>query len=690
MTTACIIADSTQPTLAYAAKELRSFLERTTDLVMAEPEAKVDCRFVLEKKPGMGPACHAVRVARQDGLMTVALEGDDEACVLHAVYALLEACGVWFDILGPLLPDRVDLEALPAGTHVTTPFVRTRGIRQHINFAMDISSYPLAEAREYVRNMARMRMNHITFHSYSGQWFGYMHKGEYRHGGRFFYGTRFAIPDRELFTRNICNRSVYCIPEIEEMIDQPVVRSRMATEWLRAVMAECTRCGIHIQLSIEPPGGTHEEGVAICREVIKLYPAIDTLELITPECGNSERCLTVAELKTYLAELFGDSVGDDAVIQASLKDDLHQLEGGLRNCARNIRIVNELRAAADPTMPALAIGAYITCPDTLRVLHAVMQRYTPEGVTLAFLPSHGARRAVVNLRQAGFSSSSMMRSMLYGWIEFDGNMYLQQNSVVGARQLLEFAKEFTGEAQVPGVALNHWRTAENRTCIAYAAKAFLQGPIDPAGFYREYARAFGVRDEEHYARIMQELDDLDDLARNKMFNIGFCASGCWVRPGLRWTKQWDSGAIDDARHRFQAVCGELERCLQSATKPAGRALLRFLVNRVACTVIHLECAQMMKGLGSFCDHEKPDSLDAGQKQAVAETCARALALAERYMERHADAIADRGCEGMLISYQTTIPVFIDHIRAVFVEGEAKCRHLLPEIDAPPPPMAIGS
>ena len=91
MTTACIIADSTRPILAYAAQELRSFLELTTALLFAEPEAKVDCRFVLEKKPGMGAACHAVRVARQEGQMTVALEGDDEAGVLHAVYAMLEA-----------------------------------------------------------------------------------------------------------------------------------------------------------------------------------------------------------------------------------------------------------------------------------------------------------------------------------------------------------------------------------------------------------------------------------------------------------------------------------------------------------------------------------------------------------------------------------------------------------------------
>ncbi len=688
MKTAGIIADSSHPTLAYAARELRWFLERTTNLHFADDPAGADYSFTLAIDAGLQATCHAVRVGEAGGRKSVTLAGPDEACVLHAVYAMLEKCGIHFDILAPMLPERLDLAALTAGEHITTPFVRKRGIRQHINFAMDISSYPLAEALEYIRNMARMRMNHISFHSYSGQWFGYAQDGKYTHGGNFFYGTRFDIPPREPFNRIIRNRAVYCIPEIEAVVDQPPQRSLMAAEWLNAVIAECKLCGMHVQLSIEPPGKTHAEGVAICRDVLSLYPAIGTFELITPECGNSERTLTVDELKAYLAELFGDAVLADEALLASLKDNLHQLEGGLRHFARNLRIVEELRSAPGSALPALALGAYITCPDSLRVLHFVMQRYTPDGVSLAFLPAHGARRAVANLRQMGFSGHSIGRAMLYGWIEFDGNMYLQQNSVVGARQLLEFAKELTGDGQVAGVALNHWRTAENRVCIAYAAKAFIQGPIDPAAFYWQYAGVFGLEDAGRFASIMQEVDDLDDLAREKMFNIGFCANGCWIRPGLRWTRRWDNDAIDAARLRYRAVIGEMETCLASAARSAGRELLRFLVNRVECTLLQLECAQMMKGLAAFCDHDHPDRLTAGQKREVKETCERAMALARRYVAKHAEAIMDRGCEGTLISYQTTIPNYIEHIRAVFVEGEKTCCHLVPQLDEPPPPTTI--
>lgn len=691
MNTASITAQSRHPTIVHAARELRDFLERTTSLRVTCDNAGAAWQFTLVTDPSMKPATYAVRVTEDGGsAKVIMLTGSDESCVLHSVYELLETCGVFFDVMGPMLPEHLDLSALRPGMRTVAPFVKRRGIRQHINFAMDISSYPLAEALEYIRNLARMRMNHITFHSYSGQWFGYQQDGQFKHGGNFFYGTRFDLPREELFTRSIRNRAVYCIPEIEAVVDQPEVRSRMATDWLNAVIDESHRCGLHVQLSIEPPGKTHVEGVAICREVLRLYPSIDTLELITPECGNSERTLSAAELRPYLAELFGDGALDDRALMDSLKDNLHQLEGGLRNCARNIAIVKELRRAGADRMPAFAVGAYITCPDSLRILHSVMQRHTPDGVSLTFLPAHGARRAVANLRQMGFTRQSISRSMLYGWIEFDGNMYLQQNSVAGARQLIQFAKSLTGDAPVAGAALNHWRTAENRACIAYAARAFIEGPIEPADFYRKYAATFGIEDALLYANIMQELDDLDDLCREKMFNIGFCANGCWVRPGLRWTERWDNASIDAARRRYTAAATQLGACLQSAARPSGREIIRFLINRIECTILQLDCAQMMKGLRSFCDHQHPDRLSPEQKREVADTCDRAMDLTRRYLAKHAEAILDRGCEGTLISYFTTIPNYIAHIRAVFVEGEKKCTHFLPQFDEPPPPMIIGA
>ncbi len=685
MKTVAITTDDRHPTISYAMAELRSFIERTTNLVFIDDDNNADYSFTLRKDGSLNDTCYSVSVTEADDCTMVTLAGHDNAGILHAVYEMLEQGGIYFDVMGPVLPDQLDLSALRTETQVITPFVRKRGIRQHINFTMDISSYPLEEAKEYIRNLARMRMNHMTFHSYNGQWFGYTKDDKYQHGGSFFYGSRFSLPDDELFTRNIRNRSVYCIPEIEPVIDNPEERSRMASEWLNSVIAECHHCGMHVQLSIEPPGRTQAEGMTACRDVLELYPTIDTFELITPECGNSERTLSVDELKTYLIDLFGDDVLDKEMLE-SLKPDLQQLEGGLRHVARNIRLLEELQSSSTQPFPALAIGSYITCPDSLCILHQVMHRYTSENTSLTFLPAHGARRVVTNLKQMNFTRESITRSMLYGWIEFDGNMFLQQNSIVGAKQLLEFAKDLTGASQVQGAALNHWRTAENRACIAYAAKAFIRGPIAPDEFYAEYAAVFGLESTERFATTMQELDDLDDLSREKMFNIGFCVNGCWVRPGLRWTARWNNDSITACRERYQQVVNELEMCLASAMKPAGQELIRFLINRVECTLFQLDAAQAIKSLAAFCDHDHPEALSAEQKLTVTQVCDKAMSSAQRYLEKHAEMIIDRGCEGMLINYQTTMPNYIDHIRAVFVEGEEECSHFLPQLDETPAPV----
>jgi hypothetical protein len=82
-----------------------------------------------------------------------------------------EAAGARFDITGCDVSGTVRLGRLRGMTRTIHPAVERRGVRLHINFAMDISSYPLEEAKAYIRNLARLRMNTVTFHSYPGQWY---------------------------------------------------------------------------------------------------------------------------------------------------------------------------------------------------------------------------------------------------------------------------------------------------------------------------------------------------------------------------------------------------------------------------------------------------------------------------------------------------------------------------------------
>ncbi|MFT5241660.1 MAG: hypothetical protein ACI9X0_002645 [Kiritimatiellia bacterium] len=682
--------------LEFAEQELSQFLEKTTSLVRSDDHAPADYVFRFLIDTFLPVAAFAIDVNRDATATYVTLSGHDDASTLHALYAMLRTCGITFDILHPILPDTLNLRALRSGRHVTTPKVRKRGIRQHINFTMDVSSYPLDEALEYIRNLARMGMNHMTFHSYKGQWYGYQNGDGYVHGGNLFYGARHDVPPQAHFRKIVRNEASYTIPKMEPVMEMPETRSRMATEWLNAVIAECKRVGMHVQLSIEPTGTTEEAGVRVCRDVMGLYPEIDTFEIVTPEGGSDDggKLGSAEDLKRRLAELFGPDILNNDEIMATLAGDVRQIEGAVTNLARNIDIAKALLANPSANMPALAIGAYVTNPDALKTLLPLMDVYTPADLSLAILPSWGARQSVANFRQMNFDAKRIARCMLYSWIEFDGNMYLLQNSVTGTQQLIAYAQEHAGENQIEAIALNHWRTAENRTCIAYAARAMIEGPITPADFYQSQAQALGILDHQAYIAIMAELDELDELTRQKMFNIGFCVNKCWVRPGLRWTQGWDMTAIDEASARFGTLIPAIDNCLKGVEAAIGQEHLRLLANRIECSMIQIACAKAMKGLAAFCDPDNPETLDEAQKQTVSETCDAAQQLAQRYLEKHAEMILDRGGEGMLVNYYATMPNYIEHVRAMYVDGDQNCmqltcNHLLPTFDAPPAPLVLA-
>ena len=62
MKTVVIVTDSTHPTLTYAAVELRSFLEQTTNLYITLKGSHPDYLFTLVKDPALKETSYAVRV----------------------------------------------------------------------------------------------------------------------------------------------------------------------------------------------------------------------------------------------------------------------------------------------------------------------------------------------------------------------------------------------------------------------------------------------------------------------------------------------------------------------------------------------------------------------------------------------------------------------------------------------------
>ena len=287
-------------------------------------------------------------------------------------------------------------------------------------------------------------------------------------------------------------------------------------------------------------------------------------------------------------------------------------------------------------------------------------------MTYTFLPAHGSRAAVDAMKFVKLTPDDWRRTMMYTWIEFDGNIYLQQNVVEGTKQMLELAREALGDEPVPGLLFNHWRTAENRTAFRYAARACIEGPIEPAAFYADYARALDLGKPLVYAEAMALLDDVDNLGRDELFNIGFCLKGCWLAtPGLGWTREWKADNLAAVKAGFGAVRELLGECIPGTMTDAGKEYLRLLDNRLECTDAHLQAIDHLLQLHPLVDDKAPEKVDAETRAKVLEHTEAAASLARRYMALHSQVIADRGCEGTLLSYCVTIPPYIERARTTF-------------------------
>ena len=178
-----IITENYSNELAYAVRELKYFLNTYTTAALTESSG-ADAEIRLRVDETLENHCYTL-----DGNGSILkISGGNVSSVLCGIYEALADAGILFEANGHSLPGQFDLDVFLSGKKEVKPKCRFRGIRQHINFTMDISSYALKEAKEYIRSIARMRYNAITFHSYGGHWHVVKpgEAGEY--AGHFFYG----------------------------------------------------------------------------------------------------------------------------------------------------------------------------------------------------------------------------------------------------------------------------------------------------------------------------------------------------------------------------------------------------------------------------------------------------------------------------------------------------------------------
>ena len=671
--------------IAYAVQELTLFLSEytTADIQLCEGGDGTVVLWIDETMPA-----HHYTV-QGDG-KTLRICGGNASSVLCGVYDALSCGGLLFLATGYSTPKGFSLENFLSARLTAKSCFRLRGIRQHINFPMDISSYPLKEAQEYIRAIARMRYNAITFHTYPGQWHETRPDDASDHAGHFFYGQVHSIPkDEPLLASRIHNRKVYCIPEAEAIFEDEAARAAYAKDWLNQVMATAKEVGLTVTLSLEILNDDEAATVRMLRTVCETYPLIDTLELITEECGGfrDQPGVTRENVKDFIVGLFGEDILD---ADGSLPGLPEELPGQLGSSAVSLkRVLRALELRDEWTVglakiPDLRAGLYLTCPDTLRVLRPILRKKRPADTTMSLLPAHGAQAVVRNIADTGTVAEDWQNTMHYSWAEFDGNMFLQQLSTDGIESLMKMQEADSAY----GFCINHWRTAENDLTIAYAAEAGITR-ASAASFYKDFARRLGIEDLEGFRDACTRLAWLDTYNRDNLFNIGFCAVNCWLawctrKGGIKPLNNYSKEHLLRSIEEYEALIGGIARVLPSATTHESISFLRLLSNRCRTSIYHLRAIMTLSELETIYDYDDPKPLTVEQMERAHAILDKSMGNARAYLDLYGEILPDRGGEGQLISYYVTTVAFIHAVAATFRDEKIQQDA---QYDAPPLPDA---
>jgi len=695
--------DAGDSTLNYAFTELKYFLDKAgvKDIRENMDAVTADSYLLqLKKDARLKPYTFQVEYQSSGNNQKILLLGNNSTCVLHAVYTMLEKIGYTFEITGPVEND-IDFNRLVGCKETITPSVLNRGVRLHLNFPMDISSYSLADAQEYIRNLARMRFNSITFHSYVNQWIEGPQKSRDTLAGHFFYGINFPIPDTpSVYKEHIDNKSFYCIPEIEPFYDQPIERSHMAVKWLQQIMMEAKKAGMTIQFSFEPreTKQDYELTIQTAKKILEDYPLIDKLELISEESpGDLGPSMPPKEAEDLLTSYFGDSVLKIKSVQEILKNPQREFAKIFGEVCHDIVAAKLLLQRSElPARIKLCTGVYCITPKYMRACLDIMEKYNPPQVSMALLPGHSAQRVANYVREIGIKDKEWQRILMYSWLEFDGLMFVQQNGLTGIRMLINDAQKTLGDRPVPAVCFNVWRTSENRTNARFASLITLDGALKENEFYDTNALKLGLGSKENYAEAMNELNKTDWKMTNSLPNFGFCWSGSWGgswgessndgRRNIGYFGMWPVDSIIAVREQFEDARKKLASCIKETENENGKKYLSFLDNRLRTSIIYMKAMQKGAELQPLFLEKNPSEFTKSDRDTIVELCNQALALLDQCVNVFAEAMPDRGCQGTLISYYYTPRAYLFELREKF--GLIPRSGIIPKdtkIDEPPSP-----
>ena len=632
--------------------DVDSFIQKELDQTLlsrlTQPQ-KNRLQFHFQIDHQLPDGAFSYTINKKNKTFHITFSGSDKTEIAHAGYSFLEHLGFSFEVTGTEVPDEIIFDTLQNGKYTIVPYTRWRGIRQHVNFPMDLSSYPLEEAKEYLLRLMRMRFNQIAIHSYPNLWHEVKTGDSTEWAGDFFYNRPHPIPDLPIIRNNIrFNSQYFSIPTIEPFYDDKVKRSKMSVEWMRELLLFAKQIGFNIHFSIEPRSkGDIDYIIDNCRSAIENYPMIDELEINTEELGGWGASCTDEDVKNILIRRFGQEILKDEFVTSRIQKNQTDLDNLLNQIGRNIEAIRKLKESSwfNEKDISLKMGIYCTIVPYADMAYHLVRKYMPE-TEVTIMPGHGSMRTADHFSQIHKTQKDLTKTTIFSWIEFDGLMFTQQNPIEGIDKLFQQLDTLRQGQQLHAVLFNHWRTAENKMASKYASSVALYGPLPRKRYYEAYAGKKNIADTIAFSKSMRVLEEIDLTSTNQLPNYGFCWLGAWLNGGpYGWINR---NILKNVRLKYDTVYSLLDQIYNKTTSKSAKDEIRFLQNRVESSIHYINAFTAGCGIQDLIASKADTSL-IETKQKALKIFSSAYTEFNRYMETHTRQMPDRGCEGTLIN-----------------------------------------
>jgi hypothetical protein len=639
---------------------------------------------------------------------TVLVTGNSPVSVVYGTYELLEQYGIRFYISDEVVPAADPSLFLKNLDLVRRPELAVRGTLPWYNFLMGPTAWRLKDYKSYIDQLLKMKYNMIGFHFDSkDMFFHFTYNGirapeERLYGHPAYYPTGKISIGREHFTGE---GEFFGVPGGTN----PEVNEKMLQEALAYARSRGFKTAVGFELTDNP------------REMIDQMPEsvlIGEQKNLDPTSAEAEAYLR-ARLKA-LTEIYPDvdyywlwytegrqwdRITDDELTPSFREYYRKNFRYFRYNMTRvtpigGVAYLCWLQKAHD-IIKELKPGAKImTGGWTIDAMLPGLDQALPRDVTLNSLSAYEPEWSMQELLFDRFWEGMDRTRVVTSWFEFDGRCIgLTQPKTRIYGPLLNKVKE----AGIDGVIMLHWRTRILDMNFRYFAEKAWGNPLEPYGFYVDYAGSrYGPEAMEYARRGHALLENYEEfIITNKQPML------CWIAidyghgvrlflkmlddlraadlPALTELKMSDkefnrlyvslvdtdnplsiphaSALLKNARFWF-------DRALGKATNNADIERLKYMRSRVEYYLLWLEMHQEL--IAAWTEYRK--AVKADDKETMKTGIARALDIArkapvEETIRKYAEYVTNRGEQGVLVSLNRK--VWADYQMILTLLGEAQ-------------------